>query len=136
MLNISIWPIDRTLSSATTPGQSEPGSNGTEGVLLVLQSSSITEASPSDCLLSYPENSLEGTYPLAEMYLMHSTAPADWAKGHSLGESYHSAEMHLVYSTAPTKWARNTWYHITMCKGLKKKQHKKCKYMCIIHTNT
>ena len=26
----SIWPIDRTLTGATTPGQSEPGSNGNE----------------------------------------------------------------------------------------------------------
>ena len=29
----SIWPIDRTLSGATTPGQSGPGSDGNEGVL-------------------------------------------------------------------------------------------------------
>ena len=28
-----IWPIDRALSDATTPGQSEPESNGSEGVL-------------------------------------------------------------------------------------------------------
>ena len=29
----SIWPLDRTLSDATTPGQSVPESNGNEGVL-------------------------------------------------------------------------------------------------------
>ena len=29
----SIWPIDRILSGATTPGQNEPGSNGNKGVL-------------------------------------------------------------------------------------------------------
>ena len=29
----SNWPIDRIPSGATTPGQSEPGSNGNEGVL-------------------------------------------------------------------------------------------------------
>ncbi len=28
----SIWPIDRTLSGATTPGQSGPGSDNDEGV--------------------------------------------------------------------------------------------------------
>ena len=28
----SIWPIDWTLSDATTSGESEPGSNGNEGV--------------------------------------------------------------------------------------------------------
>ena len=48
----SILPIDRALSSATTPGQREPGSDGIEGVLLTPQSSSITGTLPSDCLVS------------------------------------------------------------------------------------
>ena len=38
-----IWPIDRTLSSATTLGQIGPGSHGTEGVISILQSSSLQE---------------------------------------------------------------------------------------------
>ena len=42
----SIWPIDRTLSGATTPGKSGPG------VLRIPQS--ITGASPLDFLVSYP----------------------------------------------------------------------------------
>ena len=29
----SIWPIDKSLSGATTPGQSGLGNNGNEGVL-------------------------------------------------------------------------------------------------------
>ena len=45
----SIWLIDRTLSGATTSGQSAPGSDGNEGVLRLPQSSSITEISSSDC---------------------------------------------------------------------------------------
>ena len=49
----SIWPIDKTLSGATTPGQSEPGSDVNEGVLCIPQSSSITGTSLSDCLVSY-----------------------------------------------------------------------------------
>ena len=52
--------IDRTLSGATTPGQSGPGSDGNEGVLRIRQSSSINGTSPSDCLVSYPEHSLLG----------------------------------------------------------------------------
>ena len=48
----SIRPRDRTLSGATTPGQSGPGSDGTKEVLYIPQSSSITEASPSNCLVS------------------------------------------------------------------------------------
>ena len=45
--------MDRTLSGATTPGQSGPGSDGNEGVLSIPQSSK-TGASPSDCLVPYP----------------------------------------------------------------------------------
>ena len=48
-----IYPIERVLSSATTPGQSGPGSNGNEGMLHISQSPSITETSPSDCLVPY-----------------------------------------------------------------------------------
>ena len=77
---ISIWPIDRGLSGATTPGQSGPGSNGNEGVLCIPQNSSITGTSPSDCLVSYIQNTSFGvSYPSAEKQSMYSTAPADWA---------------------------------------------------------
>ena len=48
----SIWPIDRTLSGATTLGQSGLGSNGNKRVLHIPQSSRAG-ASPSDCLMSY-----------------------------------------------------------------------------------
>ena len=50
----------RTLSGATTPYQNGLGSNGNEGVLHIPQSSSITGASPPDCLMSYPGHSLGG----------------------------------------------------------------------------
>ena len=75
MSNSSIWPIDRNLSGAATKVQSKPGRDGNEGVLYISQSCSITGASQSDYLVSYP--------------------------GHSLGESYTSAEMQSVYSIAP-----------------------------------
>ena len=45
----SIWPIDSTLSGATTSSQSGPGSNGNEGVHRIPQSFSNTETSSSDC---------------------------------------------------------------------------------------
>ena len=38
----SIWPIAKTPSGAITPGQSEPWSDGNEGVLCIPQSSSNT----------------------------------------------------------------------------------------------
>ena len=50
--------MDRTLSVATTPGQSGPGSDGNEGVLRILQNLDITETSPSDRFVSYLEHSL------------------------------------------------------------------------------
>ena len=50
----SIWPIDRTLSDATTSGQSGPGSDGSEKVLHIPQGSSITGTSPN-CLVSYQD---------------------------------------------------------------------------------
>ena len=77
MPNSSFWVLYRNLSSATTSGQSEPGSDGDEGVLRIFQSSSITEASPSDCLMSYPGYSLGGeSYLYAES--VYFTAPAVW----------------------------------------------------------
>ena len=78
MSNSSIWPIERTLSSATTQSQSGPGSDGNEGLFHIPKSSSITGASPSDCLVSYPGQSLVRPYLSAEMQL-YSTAPANWA---------------------------------------------------------
>ena len=42
------------------PGQSGPGSNGNERVLCIPQSPSITGTSPSDCLVSYPGQSVGG----------------------------------------------------------------------------
>ena len=83
MSDTSIRPINRTLSDATTPGKSGPGSNGNERVLCISQSSSITEASLSDYLMSY--------------------------LGHLLGESYPSAGMQPVYSTAPANWTKKFW---------------------------
>ena len=68
-----------SLSGATTPGQSGPGSNGNEGVLRIPQSSSITGTSPLDFLVSYQEHSLVGgSYPSAEVQSVYSTAPTDW----------------------------------------------------------
>ena len=54
-----IWPIDRILSGATTPGQSVSGSDGNKGELRLPQSFSITGTSPSDCLVSYLGHTLE-----------------------------------------------------------------------------
>ena len=79
MSRISIQPIKRTLSSATTLNWSGPGSNGKEEIIYIPQNSSITEASPSDCLKLYPGHLLWYSYPSAEMQSVYSPATADGA---------------------------------------------------------
>ena len=78
MSNSSIWPIDKTLTGATIPGQSVPGNSGDEGVLHITQSSKAG-TSPSDSLMSYPGHLSERAYPSAEMQSVYSTAPFNWA---------------------------------------------------------
>ena len=60
LFNPQIGPF----SSATTLGQSEPGSNVNKGVLRIPQSSSITGTSSSDCLVSYQDTLCWGLTPL------------------------------------------------------------------------
>ena len=67
-----------TLSGNTSLGMSGPGSEGKERVLSVPQSSSITEASPLDCLVSYPEHLLGKSYPSTEIESVYYAALADW----------------------------------------------------------
>ena len=62
-LNSYIWPIDKTLSGATTSGQSGIGNNGNE-LLLQIPQSSRARASPSGGLASYPGRSLVESIPL------------------------------------------------------------------------
>ena len=66
------------LSGATTACQSGHGSDGNKGVLRIPQSSSVTGASPSDSVVSYPGHLLRESYPSADMQSMHSKAPDDW----------------------------------------------------------
>ena len=66
MTNSSISNRDRTLLGATTLGQSGLGSDDNEEVLHILQSSSITGASPSDYLMSYPGHLLGQGLPFCE----------------------------------------------------------------------
>ena len=78
-LNVKQFFLTHSKDSITciTPGQSGPGSNGNERVLCIPQSSSITLASPSDCLVSYQGYLSRESYSSAEMKSVHSLAPAD-----------------------------------------------------------
>ena len=107
MLNSSIEPIVRTLSGAITLGQSEPGSDGNEGGLCIRQKSSITQASPPNCLVSYPGHSLGGLIALQRcsrcILQPQPTGPQDTHQG----VRYPSTETQSVYSTAPANWTRS-----------------------------
>ena len=64
---------------ATIPNESGPESDGNEGVFCILKISSVTEASPFDCLESYLGYSWEEFYPSAEKQSVYSAATADEA---------------------------------------------------------
>ena len=85
MSNSSILPIDRTISGATTPGQSGPESDGIIRDTRIPQSSSITGASPSNCLY-YLGHSLEGFTPLKRFnrYILQSQPTGWFCKEYSL----------------------------------------------------
>ena len=84
MANSSIWPIDRTLSGVTTPGQSGPGSDGNEGVLCnpkkLKDYWSITIRLFSIITRTLIGENGGGSYLSAEMQSVYSTASADWAE--------------------------------------------------------
>ena len=102
MSNCSIWPIDRTLSDTTSPGQSGPGSDGNKHSPTLHHYWNLTMRLFG---VIYRTIVVLGSYPSAEMQSVYSTAPADWATRRSLGESYPSAETQSVYSTALADWA-------------------------------
>ena len=60
--------------------ESGPMNDCNEGVLRISQSSSITGALLSDCLMSFQGQTLGESYPTAEMQSPYFIAPADWAK--------------------------------------------------------
>ena len=89
MSNSSIWPID---------------SNSNEEVLCIPQSSCITGASQSDCLVSCPGHLLGVSYNSAEMQLVYSTAPADWAM-----ICLHIVIWHQVFLFSTKDFQSPTW---------------------------
>ena len=85
------------------------GSDGNEGVLRILQSSSITETSTSDCFMSYPRRLLGGDLtPLQRsgQCILHPKPIVP--PGHSLRRSYSSVEIQSLYSTVPAHWTTRT----------------------------
>ena len=79
--------MDTTLSGITTPGQSEPRSDGSEVVLCFPPNVSITGASPANCLV-YRGHSLRGSYSFIEMQSVYSTVLVEWDTGELENQDY------------------------------------------------
>ena len=111
----SIWPIHRTLLGATSPGQSGARSSGTEEVLRIPQSSSITGILPSDCLVSYLGHSLGKCYPSAEMQLVYSTALVDSEQKLAVQIMESPIRFHILSQKVCSHFAvihlRKAWIH-------------------------
>ena len=76
----SIWLIDRSLSGATTPGQSGPGSIGYEGVLHTPQKLQHYRSLTIRLFNVISRTLVGGVLPLCwEMPSVYSTAPVNWA---------------------------------------------------------
>ena len=73
----SIWPIDRTLSGAITPGQSEPRSDRNKGYSTYPKAPALQEPH-HDNLVIYPRHLSVESYSFAEMLSMYSAVLADW----------------------------------------------------------
>ena len=68
------------------------------------QSSSISEALQSDCLVSYPGYSLRESYSSAEMQSGYSIAQGDWAKTVSRNISNFFKQIYLTHRWDPNKY--------------------------------
>ena len=102
---IFIWSIDRTLSSATASGQSGPRSDCKEGVLCILQNSSINWILVSDSLLTYPGHSLMGILLLCRGAVGVFYRPSRVGHRTFVGGALSLCRIQSVYSTVPVDWA-------------------------------
>ena len=112
------------LSGAIILSQSEPVSEGNEVVLRIPKSSSITWASRSDCLLSYPGHSFLESYPGAEMQSVYSTAPAEWAKIENIRINFYTKKKNEKWTDGKEEWEVN-WWKIRVRSELKEKKNEK-----------
>ena len=105
MLKSSSWPIDQTLSSATSLSKSGPGSDGNEDLLNISRPPALLD--PHHQIFSVIFRTRFGgeSHLSSDMQSVYSTAPANWVTEHSLGDSYPSVKMQSLYSAASAVWA-------------------------------
>ena len=111
----SIWPIDRTLSDATTPDQIESGRNRNEGVHHIPQSSR-SWVSPSDTAYCHIQGSRgRRSYPTVKMQSAYYTAPTDWAV------AFLTITLHL-----PSFFCQNCWLPNLVTEPVRRRYLSKC----------
>ena len=114
MSNSSIWLIDWSLSGATTPGQSGLGSNGIERVLRIHQRSSLTGASPSDCLMWYQGHLFGRVLPFCRsaVGVFHSTSQLGGFLSVTLQKIPNISKLNLVSYKVIYLW--EIWFSRTL----------------------
>ena len=97
---ISVWPIDRTLWGAITPGQSRTGSDSNE------EYSNTTGTSPSDCLVPYPGSSLVGVLSVCSeaVCVFYSPNRLGKRKGKMKTKTFHNYKVQ--YQKLVINWSR------------------------------
>ena len=111
---LPIRSIDMTLSGTATLSQCRRRSAGNKRVFHILQISSITGTSQLDCLVSYPGHSLGGIYPSAEMQLLYSTSPAEWAMAY-----FHSRTVFHALTLNSKRGTEDTAEYVLIKKSLR-----------------
>ena len=96
-----ILPIDRVLSTVTTPGQCGSGSDGNEEVHCIPQSSSITNASPTD----FMDHIQDARWRSAEVQLVYSTDPVDWDRNQV--EHKETGKFYIAFRSKETRRKTN-----------------------------
>ena len=97
MSNSSTWSIDRTLLSATTKGQSEPGNDGNEGIL----------KRPRQIVMCHIQDTCWGeSYPSAEIPSVYSAAPVQLAILWGFHEKLESRISRRWINSWKKKWKR------------------------------
>ena len=120
MSNISIWLNNRTLSGATTPGQSEPRSNSNELVLHIPLSSSIIGTTPSYFLRHNEDTRWEGALLLFRdaVYVFSSCSRLGYKETESLIRVHIMDESVCVHFVLIVLW--KTWFRLLRLQAMSK----------------
>ena len=143
----SIWPIERTLSGATIPGESGLRNNGSKGVLHIPLSSCITVASPSGLFSVISRTLVGGVLPLCRdsisvFYSPQLTGPSKYMRQRDYHFDFDAQKsffsffffLHLMLMNS-LKYAVENWIKIVVMMKFSLLEEKclsrLCKFKCL-----